>query len=238
MPPTVEAPLFFLDYDGTLAPIVEDPDQAMPHPAIPPILEVLDNAYPVWIVTGRDIAQLSSFIDRPLRAIGLHGAQSGVIGREVEYLVSDEAADAIASLRASLPSLDGIRVEDKSQAFAVHYRHASDEEEARERLRAWTDTIPEMLEAIWGKKVVELRPKGWTKGTAVLRISEEYPDRTSVYIGDDVTDEDAFDALHELDREAVTVKVGDEPTGAAYRLAGPDEVVAYLRTYVDVGEEN
>jgi len=238
MPPTVKAPLFFLDYDGTLAPIVDDPEQAVPHPEIPAILEVLDNAYPVWVVTGRDIEQLDSFIDRPLRAIGLHGAQSGVIGREVEYLVSDEAADAIASLRASLPSLDGIRVEDKSQAFAVHYRHANDEEEARERLRAWTDTMPEMLEAIWGKKVVELRPKGWTKGTAVHRICQEYPERTPVYIGDDVTDEDAFDALHDLDRQAVTVKVGDEPTSATHRLAGPDEVVAYLRAYVDAVAEN
>ena len=231
MPPVVDRPLFFLDYDGTLAPIVDNPDEAFPHPDVPELLRVLDAHYPVWIVTGRDLRALSSFLDQPLNAIGLHGAQQGRIGGEVERLMPDDAAQALQQLRQSVPSVDGLRVEDKDQSFAVHYREVDREEEAQERLRSWLKTMPEMLDAIWGKKVVELRPEGLTKGTAVRRIANEHPDCVPVYLGDDTTDEDAFVALQDLERETVTVRIGQADTRAAYRLSGPDDVVEYLRKY-------
>jgi trehalose 6-phosphate phosphatase len=232
MPPVVDRPLFFLDYDGTLAPIVDDPDAAVPHPDVPDLLRQLDAKYPLWIVTGRDLRALSRFLDRPYNAIGLHGAQQGTVGGEVERLMPDDAAQALQQLRQSVPSVDGLRVEEKDQSFAVHYREVEREEDARERLRSWLETMPEMLDAIWGKKVVELRPEGLTKGTAVRRIANQHPDRVPVYLGDDTTDEDAFAALQNLDRDAVTVRIGEADTQAAYRLAGPDEVVAYLQRYV------
>ena len=231
MPPVADAPLFFLDYDGTLAPIVDDPDAAVPHPEVPALLEVLDDRSPLWIVTGRDIEALSRFLDQPLNAIGLHGAQEGVVSGDVSHLMTEEAAAAIAALRRSVPNVEGLNVEDKDRAFAVHYREAN-EAEAHERLRAWIDTMPDLLDAIWGKKVVELRPDGLTKGTAVRRIADRFPDRTPVYLGDDVTDEDAFEALHALDRPAITIKVGEGETCAQHRLVGPDDVVAYLKQYV------
>jgi trehalose 6-phosphate phosphatase len=143
----------------------------------------------------------------------------------------DDAAQALRQLRRSVPSVDGLRVEEKDQSFAVHYREVEREEEAQERLRSWLKTMPEMLDAIWGKKVVELRPEGLTKGTAVRRIAAQHPDCTPVYLGDDTTDEDAFAALQDLDREAVTVRIGEADTRAEYRLAGPDEVVEYLKRY-------
>jgi trehalose 6-phosphate phosphatase len=232
MPPVVDRPLFFLDYDGTLAPIVDDPDAAVPHPDVPDLLRQLDAKYPLWIVTGRDLRALSRFLDRPYNAIGLHGAQQGTVGGEVERLMPDDAAQALQQLRQSVPSVDGLRVEEKDQSFAVHYREVEREEDARERLRSWLETMPEMLDAIWGKKVVELRPEGLTKGTAVRRITDQHPDHVPVYLGDDTTDEDAFAALQDLDRDAVTVRIGEADTQAAYRLAGPDEVVAYLQRYV------
>jgi len=233
MLPVAENPLFFLDYDGTLAPIVDDPSAAVPHPEIPPLLELLDDAFPLWIVTGRDLGQLAPLLNMPLRAIGLHGAQSGVIGEEVNHRMSDEAAEAISALRSSLPSIEGARVEEKSQAFAVHYRQAENPHDARERLEAWADAMPEMLDVIWGKKVVELRPKGLTKGTAVKEAVVEHPGRTPVYLGDDVTDEDAFEALGGIDRPAITVKVGDGETLASHRLGDPSEVAAYLKKYLE-----
>jgi trehalose 6-phosphate phosphatase len=144
----------------------------------------------------------------------------------------DAAAEALSRLRRSVPSVEGLHVEEKDEAFAVHYREVDDEREAQERLSAWLDAMPEMLDAIWGKKVVELRPEGLTKGTAVRRVAAEHPDRTPVYLGDDTTDEDAFEALQALDRAAVTVRIGDEETRADYRLAGPDEVVAHLQQYL------
>jgi trehalose 6-phosphate phosphatase len=232
MLPVVEHPLFFLDYDGTLAPIVDDPEAAVPHPDAPDLLRQLDARYPLWIVTGRDLQALSSFLDRPFNAIGLHGAQEGVVGRETHNLMSDAAAEALRERRHSVPSIDGLRVEEKDRSFAVHYRGVKNEAEARARIDRWLDDLPETLDAIWGKKVVELRPRGLTKGTAVRRIADQHPDHVPVYLGDDVTDEDAFAALQEMDREAVTIKIGDDDTRADARLGGPDAVVEYLRQYI------
>lgn len=232
MLPIAENPLFFLDYDGTLAPIVDDPEAAVPHAEAPPLLRKLDTHYPLWIVTGRDLQALSAFLDQPLNAIGLHGAQQGIIGEEVENLTPDAAAQALRRLRRTVPSAEGLRVEDKDQSFAVHYRDVEDEAEVRDHLEQWLDAMPETLDAIWGKKVVELRPEGLTKGTAVRRIAEEHPDCTPVYLGDDVTDEDAFEVLQELPRNCVTVKVGADDTCADHRLADPDAVMDYLEGYV------
>lgn len=232
MPPVVDRPLFFLDYDGTLAPIVDDPSAAVPHPDVPDLLRRLEAQHPLWIVTGRDIAALSQFLDRSYRAIGLHGAQEGTVGGETRQLLPDKAVRALRRLRTSVPTLDGLEVEEKNQTFAVHYRAVADAETARERLSDWLIDLPDALDVVWGKKVVELRPAGLTKGTAVERIAEEHPECIPVYLGDDTTDEDAFEALHALDREVVTVKVGDGETGAAHRLAAPDAVADYLRLYL------
>jgi len=232
MPPVVENSLFFLDYDGTLAPIVDDPTAAVPHPEAPDLLRELEARYPLWIVTGRDLQALSSFLNRPYKAIGLHGAQEGIVGRETQSLMSDAAAEALRRLKQSVPSIDGLQVEEKNRSFAVHHRDVDDEDEVRRRLEEWLADLPDVLDVIWGHKVVELRPEGFTKGTAVRRITEAHPDHVPVYLGDDVTDEDAFAALHELDREAVTIKIGDGDTRADDRLNGPDAVMDYLRRYV------
>ena len=235
--PVPDAPLLFLDYDGTLAPIVDDPMAAHPHPDVPALLGALEARCPVWIVTGRDIEALSHFLDRPLPAIGLHGAQQGRVGGSVEHLMSDEVAEALAQLRQTVPEIDGLDVEEKDRAFAVHYRQVDDKDEAETRLSTWIDAMPEMLDAIWGKNVLELRAKGLTKGTAVRRIAADHPDRVPVYLGDDVTDEDAFEALRDLDRETVTVKVGKGDTVAEFRLEGPDAVAAYLQRFVELRGE-
>jgi trehalose 6-phosphate phosphatase len=229
-PPVIADPLFFIDYDGTLAPIVDDPDAAVPHPEAPGVLKQLDAQYPLWIVTGRHLQALDGLLDLPLRAIGLHGAQEGRIGETIQRLAPDDAVDALQRLRKTVPSGDGVRIEEKDTAFAIHYRAADNEEEARARIQSWANAVPDMLEAIWGKKVMELRPKGMSKGTAVRKVAGDFPDRTPIYLGDDVTDEDAFAALAD-EEGAVTVKVGDGETKAQYRLSGPDAVVEYLQQY-------
>lgn len=229
MPPTVEHPLFFLDYDGTLAPIVDDPMQAYPHPDIPDMLDALAEKYPVWIVTGRYLNDLEVLLDRPQEAIGLHGIQRGRLGDGAENVMPEDAREAIDALRTSVPSFEGLRVEEKGPMFAVHYRMAENKAGARAALREWLTELPSSLDPIWGKDVVELRPRGVSKGTAVREIADRYSDRTALYLGDDVTDEDAFRALG---RDAVTVKVGEGETVARYRLKDVDEVVEYLRSYL------
>ncbi len=230
MPPLVENPLFFIDYDGTLAPLVEDPMQAFPQEEASEVLEKLAARYPVWIVTGRhlrDLAVLTSGLT--LRAVGLHGMQEGEIGGVVQTLIGDEAQAALAYMRTTVPEAEGIRVEDKEATFAVHFRQAEDETAARRHLEAWAAQRPDTLEAVWGKKVLELRPKGHNKGVAVARIARAHPGHTPLYLGDDVTDEDAFAALGDA---AVTIKVGEGKTRARFRLPDEAAVVSYLKNYV------
>lgn len=232
-PPHPERPLLFLDYDGTLAPIVADPAAARPHPAVPDLLARLHARHPVVLVTGRHLADVAALFGEapPVRGVGLHGTQTGTLGGALRHLLSDEAERALADLRARVPDADGVIVEDKGAAFAVHYRHAPDEAAALDRLRAWAAGVPDVLTPIWGKKVVELRPAATSKGTAVRTIAAEHPDRAPVYLGDDVTDEDAFAALAEFEC-AVSVKVGEGETAARYRLPDVDAVVAYLEGFL------
>ena len=240
VPPHPARPLLFLDYDGTLAPIVDDPAEAWPHPDVPGLLRALAERHPVVVVSGRDVAALSRFLPGvAVRAVGLHGAEEGTLGETPEASPALSAlAGPLAELKAGVPRREGIRVEDKGAAFAVHYRGAEDEAAAQEALREWADHVPDGLHAVWGKKVVELRPTDISKGTAVARIAAEHPDRTPVYLGDDTTDEDAFRALDAAAgvasgaRAPVTVKVGEGETAARYRVADVDAAVAYLRGYV------
>src|SRR5690606_32830783 len=127
-----------------------------------------------------------------VKAVGLHGAEEGRLGREATRPALARHAETLARLKAAVPRFPGVHVEEKSGAFAVHYRQAEDEAAALRALEAWADDAPEALEPIWGKKVVELRARGVSKGTAVARLTAAHPDYTPVYLGDDVTDEDAF----------------------------------------------
>lgn len=230
-PPLADDPLFFLDYDGTLAPIVDDPMKAFPHPGVAELLSTLEAKYPMWIVTGRFLNDVEQLLEGSYRAIGLHGIQKGRLGGSKQSAISDDARGTIADLRRTVPAGDGIRVESKGPMFAVHYRLADDKEAAKKAIADWLTGVPEVLQPIWGKDVVELRPRGVNKGTAVKEIAASLPGRTPVYLGDDVTDEDAFQALGE---DAITVKVGEGPTKARYRLPDPEAVVAYLKRYVAV----
>ncbi len=230
-PPRVDDPLFFLDYDGTLAPIVDDPDAAYPHPEVPGIVQKLRDRFPLWIVTGRDLRSLGRLFPANAPAIGLHGAQRGSTTDADPPAFNEDTLAALSKMQSNVPSVEGLHLESKPPTFAVHYRQAQNPEDAQRRLQAWVDTAPEFLEAIWGKKVVELRHREHTKGRAVRDIATDHPDRHPVYIGDDVTDEDAFEALTAVEG-ACTIKVGTGDTVAQYRLPDVDAVVAYLKSYL------
>ncbi len=227
-PPKTENPLFFLDYDGTLAPIVDDPMQAYPHPDVPDLLGTLGDRFPLYIVTGRYLMDLQKVFGGSFDAIGLHGIQRGRLGGRYTNTLPEDARSAIQRYRKTLPSFPGLRVEEKGPTFALHYRHVDDKSAAQDAIREWLNDVPNSLHPIWGKDVLELRPVGISKGTAVRETVRKHPDHTPVYLGDDVTDEDAF---LELGDDAVTVKVGTGETAARYRLDGVEDVVEYLRGY-------
>ncbi len=228
--PLPAAPLFFLDYDGTLAPIVDNPKAGYPHPDVPELLQRLSAEHPVYIVTGRHLRDLYALLPKTLilSAIGLHGAQEGCLHGEVQERLTDIDRQALATMRATVPDLKGVWVEDKKHMFAVHYRKAPEPAAARQSIKAWADKSPEVLMALWGKDVVELRPTHLHKGTAVTAVYDKYPEHTPIYLGDDVTDEDAFNALPD---DAVTVKVGGGATAARFRLPDIEAVVVYLKRF-------
>ena len=233
MPPLVESPLFFLDYDGTLSEITQDPMKAFPHPDAPPLLKSLHLKHPLWIVTGRHLRDLSYLLDLDLQSVGLHGLQEGTLGKEIQTSISKEAQEAISSMRRAVPQVEGLRIEDKEYSFAAHYRGAENEEAIEYVLELWLRAMPDSLTSIWGKKVVELKPKGISKGHAVSRIMAQVPQAVPVYIGDDTTDEEAFAVLNESGRDTLSIKVGEGTTQARFRLPGVDAVIAYLKQYVD-----
>ncbi|MEX1054827.1 MAG: trehalose-phosphatase, partial [Rhodothermales bacterium] len=102
-PPVANNPLFFLDYDGTLAPIVDDPLEAFPHPDIPGLLQELHQRHPVYLVSGRFLADLEKLVTLPLDAIGLHGLQMGRIGGEIAEFVPPDALHLLRRMRSTVP---------------------------------------------------------------------------------------------------------------------------------------
>lgn len=233
--PVPGRPLLLLDYDGTLAPLVDDPAAARPHPDVPGLLAALAAQMPVYVLTGRDLGTLATLLTGPdgaplpVRAIGLHGAEEGVLGQAATRPAYERCAHALQTARASVPLLPGVRIEAKGgDAFAVHYRGAPDGATVESALDAWAAAAPDVLEAVRGKCVIELRPRGVSKGAAARRLAAAHPGCTPVCLGDDVTDEHAFEALADVP-DAVTVRVGPGETAARHRLPDVEAAVGYLR---------
>lgn len=233
----------FLDYDGTLSPIVETPDRAvMPGEMREAVIE-LSRHCPVGVISGRDLLDVQDKvrIDSIVYA-GSHGFEiAGPKGLRVENTVGAEFLPALdkaeKELSRKLGSLQGLLVERKKFAIAVHYRLV-DPERAEEVERAVAEVAARYpgLRTASGKMIFELQPDiDWHKGKALLALLDALQlageDTLPLYIGDDVTDEDAFRSLQ---GRGIGIVVRDTPreTAAAYRLKNPDEVRELLRRLV------
>ncbi len=239
---TSDAATVFLDYDGTLTPIVDRPEQATLAVSTRDRLVRLSERGPVTIVTGRDISIVRKFVQLDqLGYAGCHGLDiEGPVGSGLRYEVAAGLLpvldDAEADLRRRLDGIAGAIVERKRYSLSTHYRLVGPGDASRvdAAVREVGHGHPQ-LRREGGKKVFELRPDvEWDKGSAVAWMLEatSRPSGAATYIGDDQTDEHAFELLSGRG-VPIVVAHDDRPTAARYRVRNPDEVMQVLDRILD-----
>lgn len=230
----------FLDYDGTLTPIVDQPSQAILSDAMRSVLQRLAAACPLAIVSGRDMADVRQRVAvEGIWYAGSHGFD--IAGPDGSGHAPEAAREAIpqldaaeAELRQRLDQVDGALLERKRFALAVHYRMVKSAADEEKVAQAVDDALAErpQLRKGQGKKVYELLPDlDWNKGAALswLRrtLGLAHAGVAPIYVGDDVTDEDAFAVLRD-DGIGILVAQRPRPTAARYRLENPEAVRRFL----------
>jgi trehalose 6-phosphate phosphatase len=240
-----------LDFDGTLSPIVPDPDQARAHPAVPPVLRRLAGlGVRVSVVTGRPAALAVEYGDLArvpglvvLGHYGLERWEGGEVTGPVEVAGVAAARRQLPDLLAELGAPDGVHVEDKGRAVAVHTRRTADPQAAFDALRAPLEALAEETGLVVepGRMVLELRPPGGDKGDAVRSLVAEQAPSAVVFVGDDLGDLAAFAAVERLRGEGVpgllVCSGSTEVTALAERadlvVDGPVGVAALLGALAD-----
>ncbi|MCK5259488.1 MAG: trehalose-phosphatase [Candidatus Omnitrophica bacterium] len=238
----------FLDYDGTLTPIVDTPDMAVLSREMRETVRRLSRNHKVSIVSGRttDDVRGKVQVDGIFYA-GSHGFE--IVDPEGKVEISEKAQatrhvidEVHEKLSARLKDVQGALVENVKYTISAHYRLVSDEDfpkverEVENILREYPG-----LYKTSGKKVFEIRPKiDWHKGKAVewiLNVVGYHPEEhRAIYIGDDVTDEDAFAAL---EGKGFGILVAEEPreSKAAYVIKNTQDVKKVLEILIRIKEE-
>lgn len=238
----------FLDYDGTLTPIVEDPSQAVLAPETKAVLDrVSRNAHcHVVVISGRSLPDLQKKVGlKKVIYVGNHGFE--ISGPQVRFenncfpQFREIFNEIVEELRPTLTAMPEILIEDKRITASIHVRRLDPARKPlfKRTLQEITRPYVQSREIILreGKEVYELRPPvEWDKGKAALwLIKDRDPERTvSIYIGDDQTDEDAFVALQDA---ALTIHVGNGRTAAKYFLESPAQVKVLLTEIAAYGKK-
>ena len=235
----------FLDYDGTLTPIVGHPKDALLDPRMRVRLETLGAACPLGIISGRSLDDVAAMVGLGgIAYAGDHGFDMRMPdGRREVYepvrAVLPQLDTAQARIEAALVDVAGAWVERKRFSMAVHYRAADPADVGRVEA-AVRDALADSggLKYGPGRKIFDVKPAlEWDKGQALLgflkRLGLDGPDTLAVYVGDDTTDEDAFAAIRDT---GLGVLVAETPrvTSAHYLLRDPDEVGELLERLTEL----
>lgn len=225
------------DYDGVLAPIVDDPNRAFPLPesvaAVRALAELPQTT--AAVISGRSLHDLTALSRLPagVHLVGSHGCEfdAGFMDSLPPAMV-DLHGRLLAELRALTEDKPGVRLETKPASIAVHTRTAPRDVAARvvEAVQSGPATWPD-VRVTRGKEVIELAvTTNKNKGTALDTLRTRMSASAVLFLGDDVTDEDAFATLHGQD---VGIKVGPGETAARYRVADPVEAAVALTLVLD-----
>lgn len=235
----------FLDYDGTLTPIVARPEIAVISPEMRRILRELSQESLVAVISGRDLPDVRALVGIPeIFYAGSHGMDIAgpKDGEQVAFQQGSEFLtqldNAEQEIRARSGEIVGLLVERKRFSISVHYREVEEQ---------WSGRIEEFVKGVLsrhpalrrgsGKKLFEILPGiDWSKGKALLwmlhALKMDPPDVVPIYIGDDFTDEDAFRVVQPLGLGIVVEDASGErdgPTAALYRLEDTDQVRDFLK---------
>jgi len=219
------------DFDGTLAEIVERPPDAIPLLEAAGALALLCNLPSTFVavVSGRALADLQGRPGLPngVRLVGSHGLEDAAAG-PLQLTPAEQARlERVRSLAVELAApVPGCRVEDKPAGVAYHYRSA-EPAAGLAAVRAFAEALADMPDVSLrsGKAVLEASVRWASKGRALQRLRAELGAHHVLYVGDDDTDEEAFEALGEHD---LGVRVGEGRTNATLRLRDPGAAATFL----------
>jgi trehalose 6-phosphate phosphatase len=228
---------FFFDFDGTLADIVEHPeDVEVSEPTRHALAQLWQSSGgAVAIVTGRDIGSIDHFLDpERLPIAGVHGLTrrdgTGHVHRPEFDMGALNAIEA--ELRPLVDRETGLLLERKQGAIALHYRQRPELEDLCRDAMARAAENAGSITVRRGKMVVEVVGYPSNKGSAIESFLQEKPflGRTPIFAGDDLTDEDGFALVNE--RGGLSIKVGPGDTKAHYRVEGRQELLAWLNSII------
>jgi len=239
MPPFAANWAFFLDLDGTLLEIAETPDAVGIGPDEKRLVEklVAGAGGAVAVISGRALARIDQILaPLVLPAAGQHGAERrdarGV--RHRHRFPANVLRPVAVGIRSFAAQHQGLVFEDKGASVALHYRKAPQlARAAQAAMRDAAGPLGEAVEVQDGKMVVELKPAGCDKGKAIAQFMQEAPfaGRQPVFIGDDVTDEYGFRVVNAMGGHSI--KVGEGPSVARWRLENPASTRAWLQAWLE-----
>ncbi|MFZ2281511.1 MAG: trehalose-phosphatase [Prosthecobacter sp.] len=239
----VQAPsvLIASDFDGTLAQIMDCPSRAVLSSEAQMVIKSLATLHPrvrLAFLSGRSLADLASRLPIAQENIvlaGNHGLEMSGAGLDWMHPSSAQNRPQIEALVTQLQSLaggiEGAMIEDKGLGLTLHYRGVASADLPRLHAAVLQMVLPAGIRRADGKKVVEFRPQvDWHKGHALRRIQQHFDiaSESTVFLGDDVTDEDAF---RELNSRGITLHVGLESAAsfAGLHARHPEDAVQFLR---------
>ncbi|MFT3927368.1 MAG: trehalose-phosphatase [Myxococcales bacterium] len=226
--------LLAFDFDGTLSPIVNDPEAAKMRTRTRRLFAALAQRYPCVVISGRGVADVGARLgDANVRAVvGNHGLEPAGDMQRFEQ----EVRAFLPRLTRALAGLEGVEIEDKRYSVAVHYRRSRSRRTARELIAEAVAVLGDAVRAVPGKCVVNVLPEGAPhKGFALRSLQRELSADVALYVGDDETDEDVFNM--EEPGHLLGIRVGKSMRSrASYFLTSQREIDELLGLLVSLRE--